>query len=88
MIINLSPRFNRAYKKLPKGIKIDFNERIAIFANNPRAPKLRVHKLKGKLQSCTAFYLKDGYRVLFEFVDANTANLLAVGPHDQYNKWN
>lgn len=55
--------------------------------NNPRDPKLRTHKLKGKLEKCMAFILRDGYRVLFEFVEKDIVNLLTVGPHDNYRGW-
>lgn len=87
MNINLSPRFKRAYKKLPNHIKNDFDEKISLFIENPGNPKLKTHKLKGKVQSCLSFYLKDGYRVLFELTNEDTANLLDVGSHDKYKKW-
>lgn len=87
MKINLSPRFKRAYKKLPSGIKDNFDKKIALFIENPKDPKLKAHKLKGKLQSCLSFYLRDGYRVLFEFSEAKTIDLLDVGPHDKYQEW-
>lgn len=87
MKINLSPRFKRAYKKLPSSIKDDFDKKIVIFIENPRNPKLKTHKLKGKLQECLSFYLHDGYRVLFEFSSSQTIDLLDIGPHDKYKNW-
>ena len=87
MKINLSSRFKRAYKKLPLDIKDDFDKKIALFIDNPKNPSLKTHKLKGKLQSCLSFYLRDGYRVLFEFSEAKTIALLDIGPHDKYQKW-
>lgn len=87
MKINFSPRFKRTYKKLPLIIQSDFKEKITLFIKNPRDPKLRTHKLKGKLQNCLAFYLRDGYRVLFEFSDRETADLLDAGSHDKYRQW-
>lgn len=86
MNVNLSPRFSRAYKKLPRHIRKDFKDKIATFIKDPRLPMLRTHKLKGKYQECLAFRLKDGYRVLFEFSSPNTVDLLDVGPHDIYKK--
>lgn len=85
--INISPRFKRAYKKLPLDIQNDFDKKIKFFIKAPNNPILKTHKLKGNLQSCLAFYLCNGYRVLFEFSKSDTVNLLSVGPHNHYNKW-
>lgn len=86
MDVNVSPRFKRAYKKLPAYLKDDFDKKITLFIQNPNHPSLRTHKLRGRLQTCLAFRLRDGYRVLFEFSSADTINLLNVGPHDIYEK--
>ncbi len=47
---------------------------------------LKTHRLKGKLQECLAFRLRDGYRVLFEFATLDIVNLLDIGSHDIYKK--
>ena len=87
MQINLSPRFKRSYKKCPPHIQIDFDKKIALFMSDPYTPSLRTHKLKGNLQTCLSFYLKDGFRVLFEFGHSNSINLLDIGPHDIYERY-
>lgn len=87
MLFNRSPRFTRAYQKLPQHIQEDFKTKIQIFAKTPRHPMLKTHKLKGRLQECFAFQLVKGYRVLFEFSADDTVNLLDVGPHDIYRKY-
>lgn len=71
---------------MPSTIKDNFDKKIAIFMENPHDPKLKTHKLEGKLQSCLSFYLRDGYRVLFEFSASDTVNMLNVGPHSIYQK--
>lgn len=86
MTINFSPRFKRAYKKLPSHIQDNFDKQITLFTQNPNHPSLKTHKLKGHLQECLAFRLRDGYRVLFEFSSPNTVDLLDVGPHDIYKR--
>jgi len=86
MQVNLSPRFKRAYKKLPRHLKEDFKDKIVTFIKDPRHPTLKTHKLKGKYQECLAFRLQDGYRVLFEFSASDTVDLLDIGPHDIYKK--
>ena len=54
---------------------------------NPDDPSLKTHKLKGKLQECLAFRLKDGFRVLFEFSRTDSVDLLDVGAHDIYQRF-
>jgi len=87
MFINISPRFRRAYQRLPQDIQEDFKNKIKIFIKDPRHPRLKTHKLKGRLQECLAFRLTKGNRVLFEFISADTVNLLDVGRHDIYRKY-
>lgn len=86
MVINFSSRFKRAYQKLPTHIQIDFDKQIALLMEDPKHPALKTHKLKGKFQECLAFRLRDGYRVLFEFVSPDVVNLLDTGAHDIYKK--
>jgi len=38
MEINYSPKFTRAYRKLPYHIKDNFDEKIKLFEQNPRNP--------------------------------------------------
>lgn len=87
MYIKRSGRFKRAFKKIPTTIQEDFINKIRIFAEDPRDQQLKTHKLKGKLEECFAFYLKDGFRVLFEFTGSNEVNLIDIGKHDKYKSW-
>ncbi len=86
MTINFSPRFKRAYQKLPSHIQDDFDKKITLFTQDAHHPSLKTHKLKGRLQECHAFRIRDGYRVLFDFSDTNTVDLLDVGSHDIYKR--
>jgi len=87
MKINRSSRFKRSFEKLPIKIKEDFAQKIKIFFNDPFSPSLRTHKLKGNLADYYSFYLKNGYRVLFDFESENTIILVNVGSHGDYRKW-
>ena len=87
MKINRSSRFKRSFKKLPSDIQKDFDGKIKIFFNDPFSPSLRTHKLKGNLADYYAFNLKQGYRVLFDFIGENTVVLVNIGSHDDYRKW-
>ena len=87
MRLHFFARFTRSYRRLPPPLREDFNEKIKLFCSNPRDPHLGTHKLKGRLKECFAFNLQSGYRVLFELVQSDLANLLDVGPHDKYRQW-
>lgn len=82
-----SSKFKRSFKKMPIGIKKDFNEKIEFFKNYPFHPPLNTHKLNGTLGDYYGFYLRDGFRVIFEFVETNVVLLINIGSHDQYKKW-
>ena len=62
-------------------------KRIKIFFKNPFHPKLHTHKLSGNLADYYAFYLKDGYRVLFDFEKNDVVLLVNIGSHDDYKIW-
>lgn len=85
--VSFTPRFKRSYKKLPKHIRDDFDIKITLFMEDPNNPSLKTHKLMGKLRECLAFRLKNGFRVLFEYTDSRSVNLLAVGSHDIYKQF-
>ena len=87
LTIHPSTRFKRSYKKMPAKIKKDFSEKIITFQENPFEPSLKTHKLKGGLSDYYSFYLKDGYRVLVDFVEKDSILLVNIGSHDDYSKW-
>lgn len=87
MRIYRSSRFKRSFRKLPSHIQKDFDRRIRIFAGSPFDLRLQTHKLTGGLATYQAFYLRDGFRVLFVFINDDTALLVNVGSHDDYAKW-
>ena len=87
MRVNISPRFDRSYKKLENDLQNDFDEKFPIFVENPNDQRLKTHKLKGSLTECYAFSLLRGYRVLFEYAKPDLANMLDVGSHDKYKQW-
>lgn len=82
-----SSRFKRSFKKMSSIIKKDFNKKIEIFKDYPFHPSLKTHKLNGVLSGYYSFYLKDGFRIIFEFVESNSILLVNIGSHDQYKKW-
>ncbi len=85
MEIIYSPKFVREYKKLPIKIKDIAEEQEIIFRKDPFDPKLKTHKLKGKLNGFLSFSIGYKYRIIFEFSkDKNKIYFHAVGDHDIY----
>jgi addiction module RelE/StbE family toxin len=84
MQIRYKPTFVRAYKKMPKALKLEVKEKITLFQNPANHYRLRVHKLKGKLKGFYSFSVTHAHRVVFQYEAPDIAVLIAVGDHDVY----
>ena len=84
--IDFSKSFEIAFKRIIRNNKIsedDFFEILDVFASNPFAPKLRTHKLSGKLKHLWAFSLGYDLRVVFLFCEDDKIVLIDIGTHDE-----
>ncbi len=81
--IAYKPTFIREYRKLPKMLQEEADEKIALFARDPRLPSLRMHKLKGKHRDCWSFSVNYSHRIIFHF-ENKKAVLLDIGDHSVY----
>ncbi len=78
--------FKRVIKKYPH-LRNDIEETLELLVENPYAPILVTHKLKGKLSglwACSAGY---DIRIIFDFVKSENQTeedilLLGIGTHD------
>ncbi len=85
MEIIYSSKFAREYKKLPNNIKNIAEEQETLFRNDPFDPKLKTHKLKGRLNGFLSFSIDHKYRIIFEFgKDKNRVYFHSIGDHDIY----
>lgn len=84
MRIQYSARFAKQFKKLPAHIQELAEDKINIFQVDPFDPRLKTHKLTGKLKNFWAFRINYSFRVIFFFLDDRTIRLSAVGNHDIY----
>ena len=85
MVIIYGPKFTRKYKKLADEVKDVAEAHEALFRLNPFDPRLRTHKLKGRLQGLLSFSIGFKYRIIFEFVkNHETVVFHAIGDHDVY----
>lgn len=79
-----SKHFQRAIKKLPSGMKSEISKREKIFKNNCFDPRLKTHKLSGKLRNYWSFPLTHSHRVLFQFFGKGKVGFIDIGDHSIY----
>ncbi len=74
------------YKKKVKNdqeLKRRFWEALELFSEDPFNPRLRTHKLTGKLEGLLAFSVAFDRRVIFKFVRKNEVLLVDIGDHEE-----
>ena len=84
--IAFSSSFKRAYKKSVAGnanTSARFWERVELFKNNPFDPKLRTHKLSGKLKDLWSFSIEYDLRVIFAFTEPERVVFVDIGSHKE-----
>lgn len=84
MNIIYTPAFIRQYKKLSTPLKVEAKEKIELFKSDPAHNFLRTHKLKGILKDRWSFSVNYSYRIVFRYLNKETAIFLAIGNHDVY----
>ncbi len=78
--------FKRVYKKKVKNNdeqKKKFWHAMKLFSKNPFNPRLRTHKLTGKLEGLWAFSYSYDCRVIFKFIKKDEVLLIDLGSHDE-----
>lgn len=55
-----------------------------LFKENCFNPRLKTHKLKGKLNGYWSFSITYSHRGLFEFLDGDSVAFIDVGDHSIY----
>lgn len=84
-----SPMFVRAAKRLLKrqpDLRDAVVRTVASLSQDPFAPPLRTHKLKGRLADRWSCSVAHEIRILFQFVEGTaepTLELLTIGTHDE-----
>ena len=79
--------FQRAAKKYP-AFKREIEDTLRLLQENPFAPQLATHKLKGKLAESWACSVGYDLRIVFDFVKSSGQQeddilLLEIGTHDE-----
>lgn len=78
MRLVFAAEFRKQFRKLPKDIQDLYYKQESIFRENWRDPRLHLKKLTDH-PFPFSFRITRGYRVLFSFVDAETALLGTIG---------
>ncbi|MCX7050047.1 MAG: type II toxin-antitoxin system mRNA interferase toxin, RelE/StbE family [Candidatus Sumerlaeota bacterium] len=80
-----SSSFKRAFKRriLGKPYESEFKQKMAIFVEDPFDPRLKSHKLSGKLEGLWAFTVEYNCRVIFEFIGEGRVIFIDIGTHDE-----
>lgn len=79
-------RFKKIYKKKVKNndeLKERFWKAMELFSKNPFNPRLRTHKLTGKLDGLWALSVEYDCRVIFKFLNKDEILLIDIGSHDE-----
>jgi len=76
-----TPRFDRAYNKVPLPIQSQAIKQLLLLEENPHHPSLRTHKRRGEEGVWQARITRD-YRVYF-LMESDTITLLDIGPHEK-----
>ncbi|MBU1031441.1 type II toxin-antitoxin system mRNA interferase toxin, RelE/StbE family [Patescibacteria group bacterium] len=84
MKIYRTEKFAKAYKKVPKQVKLAIEEKEEIFRHNPFDRKLKTHKLKGELKDSYSFSISYHWRIVFHFEKNGAIVLDTIGTHEVY----
>ena len=85
MKIEYSPEFVRRFKNLTRELKLKAVEKEEIFRKDNFDPRLKTHKLSGKLKGRWAFWIDFKNRIIFSYLEIKTSvRFHSVGSHDIY----
>jgi addiction module RelE/StbE family toxin len=83
MTIRYLPKFKKQYKKLPKKIQDQFDEKIQLFSIDPTLPMLKVHPLKGNFAGYWSMNINGDVRALY-IMDGDSIVIFGlIGTHSQ-----
>lgn len=81
-----SPQFFREYRRLSVEVKEKAEEKEDVFRKNPFDPRLKTHKLSGRLEGFLSFSIDYHYRIIFKFQDNKKIKFYAIGDHSLYDR--
>ena len=82
--VAFAPEFFHRLKKLAPDLQEEAIEKVDLFKNRSNHRKLKVHKLKGRLEGRYSFSVNYKYRIIFIYLKKDEAYLETIGGHDIY----
>jgi addiction module RelE/StbE family toxin len=83
MNIQYLPTFKKQYKKLPRKLQDQFDERLVLFLADQTLPVLRVHPLKGKFAGYWSMNVSGDVRALYIQRGDTLIIFALIGTHSQ-----
>ena len=83
MEIFYSPRFVKNFRKLPTRIRLLVSEKEKLFLKDMSDPRLKTHKLTGKLSESYSFSINYQYRIIFLLI-GDEVIFADIGTHKIY----
>ena len=87
MEIEVTPQFEKLYKKLPQPVKLRAEKQIDYFKIDPLHPSLNVEKLSPKGKNYWSLRIDRKYRIIFKYQIGQVVIFIAVGEHDWVYKY-
>jgi len=84
LTIEVTPRFEKSFSKLPEDIQKLVVGKKVLFEADPFSPKLKTHKLSGRLKGLWSFSVNFSYRILIEFLGKEAVLFHDIGDHSIY----
>lgn len=82
--IEYSSNFVKQFKKLTPRLQKQAINAEKLFKKDPFSPRLKTHKLSGRLEGLWSFSINYKDRVIFEFLGKRKAIFYKIGSHDIY----
>lgn len=81
MKVRFHKNFEKQYKRLKKGQKERFQERLILFLENPFHAILGNHPLKGKYRGYRSINITGDLRAIYKFVSQREFVFVAIDTH-------
>lgn len=86
MNVDFTKAFDKQFSRLSTKKQEQMRSIVALFLENPNAPSLRNHALKGEWSEYRSISVGGDLRLHFKIISANTIVFVAVGTHSQLYK--
>ncbi len=78
--------FKKSYKRLPEKLKIQANERIALFLEDPYNSLLNNHLLSGKYKGFRSINITGNYRAIYQLETQDLVYFVEIDTHSNLYK--